>query len=75
MMLGFSVVYFIFYFIVTWIYDTKEARRFAPGGHKEELRVITKEEVMKRGIGHHVFKCYGLSDKTCRAVELYQPTA
>lgn len=74
LMLGFSLVYFVFYFVVNWIYDTKEERRFGNLHSKEELRVITKEEVMKRGIGHHVFSCYGLIDKTCRDKQVYMDT-
>ena len=74
-MLGFSLVYFVFYFIVNWIYDTKEERKF--GNHNlrtEELRMVSKEEVMKRGIGQHVFKCYGILGNSCRAYELYKST-
>ena len=75
MMFAFGVVYFIFYFIVTWIYDTKESRKDPHFKNRVELRVITEEEVMKRGIGQHVFKCYGIFTKTCHATELYRPTA
>ena len=74
-MLGFSVVYFVFYFIVNWIYDTKEERKF--GNHllrQEELRMVSKEEVMKRGIGQHVFKCYGFLGNACTDYELYKAT-
>lgn len=74
-MLGFSLVYFTFYFVANWIYDTKEERRYGiHGKDQEELRVISKEEVMKRGIGQHVFKCYGLFSNGCSAVELYKST-
>ena len=74
-MLGFSLVYFTFYFVLNWIYETKEERRFGPHGHnQEELRVISKEEVMKRGIGQHVFKCYAMLGNYCRGTELYKDT-
>lgn len=74
LMLGFSLVYFIFYFVVNWIYDTKEERKLGYRKNNEELRVITKEEVMKRGIGQHVFVCFGLFSKTCREWEVYMDT-
>ena len=73
-MLGFGIVYFIGYFILNWIYETKEERKnFAKMG-PEVFRVITKEEVMKRGVGKHVFVCSGLFSKTCKAKVLFEDT-
>jgi hypothetical protein len=73
-MLGFGFVYFIGYFILNWIYETKEERRNYMKQGPEIFRPITKEEVMKRGVGKHVFVCSGLFSKTCRAKLLFEDT-
>lgn len=74
LMLGFGVLYFVSYFILDWIYETKEERKIGHSKQIEELRVITKEEVMKRGVGQHIFKCSGIFWRTCKPIELYKDT-
>lgn len=73
-MLGFSLIYFIFYFVLNWIYETKEERKLALKAENELTKVVTKEEVMKRGIGQYVFKCYAFLGNSCYEHENYKST-
>lgn len=71
-MLGFGVLYFVCYFIMDWIYETKEDRKISKHKHIVELKPVTKDEVMKRGVGQHEFVCSGIFFRKCRPKELYQ---
>ena len=73
-MLGFGLLYFVCYFILGWISDTKNDRTIAKNKNQEVLRTISKEEVMKRGVGQHVFKCSGIFFRSCKAQDLYKDT-
>ena len=73
-MLGFGVIYFVCYFILDWISDTKQERSIAKNKNQEVLRTISKEEVMKRGVGQHVFSCNGIFFRSCKPKEIYKDT-